>query len=466
MTMQKLCQVYGTEHGFDTCADLTVYTCSPLVASSTKVISEAARNTLHQVVHATSRGYQACLDRFAQGLMTSKSVPLRLECVLLLRECLDQWDDAFLARASNEKLFHNAIKKGVCDADAEVRSTSRNMFPSFAMVFNEGARKLLEEMEPDDRSRLVALLPESEVEALIGNKPQKSLLGSVKTCTPHHRQLQHKSSQGATLTRRTPVRQAKSVSFQMVTEPPASRKPFQNLSTNTPTPAKKVKPMFDCATTATKPKTARMGSDTPAFPTTGKKKRPGHERLCRAITECLASGEGSEGRVQRVHCMQELASVFIQQGSSLNESDFASAVHVIDSCVRSSDNALSETAMDAFGTFVFATAEFTYDWNIHRLLVGLVQKCLPVILRKYQDTELQSAASRAVSSCAENLPHNELLSIVLAQSDHTMLERFIALTHANEEAASSRPGTPRSVCRDQTTPQCQFNVGKTLSFQS
>ena len=102
---REYCSQYGEEVGFDSIAECFTRACLPIVASSTKVLSEASKYTLYHLVQSTSKGYQNCFERICAGCTASgKAAAYRLACVRLVEKCLIAWDVVLEAKKENSKI--------------------------------------------------------------------------------------------------------------------------------------------------------------------------------------------------------------------------------------------------------------------------------------------------------------------------------------------------------------------------
>ena len=428
LVMQEACETarsvsmaFGTDPDFSAVADAFVKACLPIVPSSTKVMSDAAKNCLQQIVQGTPRGYQTPLDRFIKGCTdTTRAASFRLECVRLVDLCMNEWDAEWLSRGDNIENIEVAVRKSLRDADPEVRTAARMAFTTFAGLFPDQARKSFKELEPEDKQRFSDLFPPA-----ISAPPTSSLLSSAVKRTPHHSAVKRVAPSTAT----GPV----PFSANARQQPLSSRKPLQSVSMNTAaaTPAPK---------SALKEKTVTFtgGLGGGAVTTTTKKtaSKPARtsvqDRISRSIIDCFGAEDTAAAKSRRFAAMRELAFVFMNHAAELSVADFASCIHAIESCVNSLDESVSASGLDAFGIFIHKVGESSDSRDVDLVRLDMLRTAFPIALKRANQglAVVDKAADLAINSCFEHIAHTDLLATVVnfqkAYRDDSILSTFIA----------------------------------------
>jgi len=91
-----------------------------------------------------------------QVQMQSKSKEVRRAVCMVLKMILGTWNPTVIQKHGN--LFHEIMKKGLSDADAEARNSTREGFPAFQRVFPGLATSILDSLEPLQKRQLQSVL--------------------------------------------------------------------------------------------------------------------------------------------------------------------------------------------------------------------------------------------------------------------------------------------------------------------
>ena len=416
-TARAICFAFGSEPEFPSIADMLVRACLPIVPSSTKVMSDAAKSCLKQVVQCTTRGFQVALERFCQGALggPGRAASYRLECVRLLDLCINEWDAEWLSRNGLIAVIENAVKKSLKDADSEVRTAARVAFTTFARTFPEEGRKSWQSMESEERARFQDLFP-----TISQPINQAILMSSSAKRTPFHPNA-----------RATPAPALNST----------VRKPLQMLSVNATTPSS----MKSRKLKEERPAPISFGLAPSAVKTIqrpdNKKVVTFRDRLVRNLVDLLGRSDTIEAKSRITSAMRDIAGIFYAHAEDLISSDFIQCESAIEMTVFSADEDICKSGMDALGMFVFALGGSRQIPAREKddVLARLVSGTFPVALVKTQarNTVLAEAALRAIDACSEFISKNQLLAYALqyakSERDDLIMRYYTAVMDSAEE---------------------------------
>ena len=423
-TARAICFAFGAEPEFPPIADMLVRSCLPIVPSSTKVMSDAAKACLRQIVQSTTRGFQSPLERFLQGAQggPGKATSLRLECVRLIDLCMNEWDANWIERSGLVGNLEIGVRKSLRDADSEVRTAARMTFTTFARIFPEEAKKSFRELEPEDKQRFQDLFP------VTSSMANPSLIAaSAAKRTPFHSNA-----------RATP----------MVGKSVSTRKPLQTISTNLATPSstvinKRIKEETIAPVSFT---LGSVSTRKPVQPTTMKKPpQTFRDRLVRSLVDLLGRSEGAEARARITAAMRDIAGIFYAHADELFASDFIQCESAVEMTVFNSDDEICKSGLDAMGLFIFSLGQSRNVSSREKedIMERVASKTFPVALIKTQSSNdaLGEAALRAVDACIEYISRNQLLAYALQYSkmekDDAVMRYYAAVMDTPHDDSSS-----------------------------
>ncbi|XP_043233243.1 CLIP-associating protein 1-B-like [Amphibalanus amphitrite] len=135
-----------------------------LIPNSAKVMSTSGVVAIRFIIQHTQH---ARLIPIVTSQLSSKSREIRRACCEFLEQMITTWPTPALER--HVAAIQEAIRRGVADADSEVRATSRRAYWGFADHFRQQADSLLNSLDPQHK-RLLA-----------GARSQSGSAGSLNT---------------------------------------------------------------------------------------------------------------------------------------------------------------------------------------------------------------------------------------------------------------------------------------------
>ncbi|CAF0866949.1 unnamed protein product [Adineta steineri] len=151
-----------------------------LIQNSAKVISTSGSIALRYIIGHTQAG--KLIPLILAGV-ESKAKDIRRQTYELLVIMLTTWDIVYLDK--HGQLIHNAIKKGLSDADADARSHARKSFGLFRDHFPLLADVLLASLDASKKKTLLGEMSNSSsTHSLASTSTGTSKLRSIKDVTP------------------------------------------------------------------------------------------------------------------------------------------------------------------------------------------------------------------------------------------------------------------------------------------
>ncbi|CAF1603182.1 unnamed protein product [Adineta ricciae] len=161
-----------------------------LIQNSAKVIATSGAIAMRFIISHTQAS--KIIPLILAGV-ESKSKDIRRHTFELLVIMLSQWDSVYLDK--HGQLIHNAIKKGLSDADADARSYARKAFGHFRDRFSLLADALLASLDASKKKTLLGEMSNSSSTHSLASAGT-SKLRSVKDATPRQaRALVHDKQQ-------------------------------------------------------------------------------------------------------------------------------------------------------------------------------------------------------------------------------------------------------------------------------
>ncbi|XP_061535716.1 CLIP-associating protein 1-A-like isoform X2 [Phycodurus eques] len=190
ITLGHLSSVLGTS--FDHAAEAIMPTLLHLVPNSAKVIATSGVGAIRLILRHTH--YPRLIPIITSNCI-SKSVAVRRRCYEFLDLQLKEWHTNSLER--HVAVLMETIKKGIHDADAEVRSVTRKCYWNFHVHFSREAEQLFQCLEPSYQKALQAHLRSGD--ALMSLPPSDHSSSSSQESL--HRTLSPRSNAGRSVSR-------------------------------------------------------------------------------------------------------------------------------------------------------------------------------------------------------------------------------------------------------------------------
>ncbi|XP_061635652.1 CLIP-associating protein 1-A-like isoform X6 [Phyllopteryx taeniolatus] len=190
ITLGHLSSVLGTR--FDHAAEAIMPTLLHLVPNSAKVMATSGVAAIRLILRHTH--YPRLIPIITSNCI-SKSVGVRRRCYEFLDLQLKEWHTNSLER--HVAVLMETIKKGIHDADAEVRSVTRKCYWNFHIHFSREAEQLFQCLEPSYQKALQAHLRSGD--ALMSLPPSDHSSSSSQESL--HRTLSPRSNTGRSISR-------------------------------------------------------------------------------------------------------------------------------------------------------------------------------------------------------------------------------------------------------------------------